>query len=109
MTVGGVNMSIRGLEGRPKGAPRWEEEREHQAFGALEEPFRGTKWGPALQQLIAMKGRCAHGSGNLILMDFASLKTRIGPPVPDLCHFEISRTWERNTESVREKYISTSL
>ena len=107
MTVGGVNMSIRGLKRRPKGAPRWEEEREHQAFGALEEPFRGTKWGPALQQLIAMKGRCAHGSGNLILMDFASLKTRIGPPVPDLCHFEISRTWERNTESVREKYIST--
>ena len=66
------------------------------------------KWGPALQQMISMKGRCAHGFGNLILMDFASLKTRIEPPVPDLCQFEISRIGQRNTESAREKYISTS-
>ena len=108
MTVGVVNMSIRGLKRRPKGAPRWEEDREDHAFWALQEPFRGIKWGPALQQMISMKGRCAHGFGNLILMDFASLKTRIVPPVPDLCHFEISRIWERNTESAREKYISTS-
>ena len=108
MTVGVVNMSIRGLKRRPKGAPRWEEDFENRAFGALQEPFRGIKWGPALQQLISMKVRCADGFGNLILMDFAPLKTQIGPPVPDLCHFEISSIWERNTDPVREKYISTS-
>ena len=58
--------------------------------------------------MISMVGQYAHGFGNLILMDFALLKMRIGPPVPEWCHIEIWRIWERNTESVREKYISTN-
>ena len=91
----------------PKGGPRWEEECGNQAVGAIQDLFWGIKWGPALQQMISVIGRYGHGFGNLILMDFALLKPRIRPPVPDLCHFEISRIWERNTESVREKYIST--
>ena len=33
---------------------------------------------------------------------------RIWPPVPEWCHIEIWSIWERNTESVREKYISTN-
>ena len=33
---------------------------------------------------------------------------RIWPPVPEWCHIEIWSIWERNTESVCEKYISTN-
>ena len=58
--------------------------------------------------MISMVGQCAHGFGNLNLMDFALLKKRIRPPVPEWCHVEIWRIWERNTESVREKYIWTN-
>ena len=77
------------------------------ALWTLQEPFWGIEWDPTLQQMNSMIRQCADGFGNSILMDFALLKTRIRAPVPDLCHFEISRIWERNTESVREKYIST--
>ena len=73
----------------------------------LQEPFWGIKLSPALQQTISMVGQCAHGFGSLILIDFDLLKMRIRPPVPEWWHIEIWRIWERNTESVREKYIST--
>ena len=71
-------------------------------------PFWGIKLGLALQQIISMVGRRAHVFGNLILIDFALLKMRIRPPVPEWCHIEIWSIWERNTESVCEKYISTN-
>ena len=74
----------------------------------LQEPLWGIKLGPAMQQMISMVGQCAHGFGDLILMDFALLKMRIRPPVPEWCRVEIWTIWERNTESVGEKYISTS-
>ena len=59
--------------------------------------------------MISMVGQRAHGFGNSILMDFALLRMRIRPPVPEWSQIEIWSVWERNTESVRDKYISTNL
>ena len=75
---------------------------------AFPEPFWGIESGLEQQHMISVIRQRAHVLGNLILMGFASLKTRIGPPFPEWCHFEIWSIWERNTKSGREKYISTN-
>ena len=59
--------------------------------------------------MISMIRQCADGFVNSILSDFALLRMQIRPPVPEWCHIEIWSVWERNTESVRDKYISTNL
>ena len=84
--------------------------RESRSLGvsAFPGPFWGIESGLEQQHMISVIRQRAHGLGNLILMGFASLKTRIGPPVPERCHFEIWSIWERNTKSGREKYISTN-
>ena len=90
-----------------KRGPRWEGcSSVLRLWRGLQEPLWGIKLGLALQQMISMVGQCAHGFENLILMDFDLLKKRIRPTVPEWCHVEIWTIWERNTESVREKYIS---